>query len=517
VTKLSVVVPFYNVGQYLEECLDSLVRQTLTDFEVIMVDDGSADDSALIAKAFADRDSRFRLVQQENQGLGPARNSGVREARGEYLVFADSDDVIPDNAYELMVGSLERSGSDFASGNVLRLEGGVCNQSWLHRWLGKHSYQRTHVRKHPELLRDRTAWNKVFRRSFWDAHGFAFPAGWYEDSPVTIPAHVLATAVDVISDPVYHWRRREDSISEGRADAANLDARITVMRGVRDFLVERAPELVDSYDAVVLDIDLKILARSLPAVPEDAQDVLLDHAAELVGSMAPGVLAERPTPERLGLTLMAERKVDELHEVLNDQFVTGGLKVAQRSDGHWYADYAFLDTPGGLSSEGLNLLGSTDLTGELRPVAKIDEVVWAGGALQIKGRAHFVNIPIEDQKVQVWLRAPGRLGPAVRAMVKIERTGAEFTARIPARRLRTLQRLRQGDWKLVVKISAGSLTRKHPFGTVLGALGETDAQRELSGKVHAKLISGENRFLVRLGPPAAPVAPVVADGASDIT
>ncbi len=500
VAKLSVVVPFYNVGRYLEECLASVAGQTLRDLEVIMVDDGSADDSALIAKAFADRDPRFKLVQQENQGLGPARNSGAREATGEYLVFADSDDVIPLNAYELMVGSLERTGSDFASGNVLRLEGDVTHQSWLHRDLKKTPAERTHVSRRPELLRDRTAWNKVFRRSFWDEHDFRFPAGWYEDSPVTIPAHVLASAVDVIADPVYHWRRREDSISEGRADAANLDARITVMRGVRDFLVERAPELVDPYDTVVLDIDLKILARSLPAVPEEAQGVLLEHAAELVGSMSPAVVAARPTPERLGLTLMAERRPDELHEVLNDQYLGGGLKAVER-DGRWYADYALLDRP-------------LDLTDELRPLAKVDEVAWTGAALRIKGRAHFAGIPIAGQKVQVWLRAPGRLGPAVRAMVKIHRTGSEFTALIPVRRLKTLHRLRQGDWKLIVKVSVAGLTRKHPFGTTSGTLDDANGERQLSGKVHAKLIGGENRFLVRLGPPQEPV---VEDDASDIS
>jgi CDP-glycerol glycerophosphotransferase len=502
VTKLSVVVPFFNVGRYLEECLDSLARQTLTEVEVIMVDDGSTDDSALLAKAYADRDPRFKLVQQQNQGLGPARNSGVRVASGEYLVFADSDDVIPPHAYELMVGSLERSGSDFASGNVLRLEQGITTQSWLHREL-KTPALRTHVTRDPRLLRDRTAWNKVFRRSFWDAHDFRFPKGWYEDSPVTVPAHVLATAVDVIDEPVYLWRRREDSISEGRADADNLDARITVMRGVRDFLVEQCPELIDAYDSVVLDIDLKILARALPSVPEDKQDTLLEHAAQLIGSMSPALVAGRPAPERLGLRLLAERRPDELHEVLNDLYVGGGLKVVRRGE-RWYADYPFLDE-------------DLDLTGELKPVARIDEAEWIGGAsgtavpgrpaLRIKGRAYFAGLPVDGQKVQVWLRAPGRLGPAVRAMVKIQRRGTEFTAVIPARRLRLLHKVRPGSWKLIARVSADGLARKHPFGVAPGVLAPLPDERELTTKVRARLIGSENRFMIRLG---GPVETVVA-------
>ncbi len=80
--RLSVVVPFYNVRDYIGDCLDSIARQTWTDFEAILVDDGSPDDSAAIAKEFCARDPRFRIVEQENQGLGPARNTGVRQRRG---------------------------------------------------------------------------------------------------------------------------------------------------------------------------------------------------------------------------------------------------------------------------------------------------------------------------------------------------------------------------------------------------------------------------------------------------
>ena len=92
--RLSVVVPLYNVGEYVEPCLDSIARQTWSDFEAILVDDGSPDDSAVIAKEFCSRASRFRLVQQDNAGPGPARDTGVRAASGEYLAFVDGDDLV---------------------------------------------------------------------------------------------------------------------------------------------------------------------------------------------------------------------------------------------------------------------------------------------------------------------------------------------------------------------------------------------------------------------------------------
>ena len=86
-----------------------------------MVDDGGTDSSAAIAAAYAERDPRFKLVSQANRGLSGARNTGTRHATGEYLAFVDSDDVLPPNAYELLLGALEQTGSDFATGNVQRL------------------------------------------------------------------------------------------------------------------------------------------------------------------------------------------------------------------------------------------------------------------------------------------------------------------------------------------------------------------------------------------------------------
>ena len=95
---LSVVVPFYNVERYIEVSLESIAQQTFRDLEVIMVDDGSTDGSTVVAKSFAARDPRFRLVQQRNMGLGPARNTGARHATGQYLAFVDSDDLVDRHA-----------------------------------------------------------------------------------------------------------------------------------------------------------------------------------------------------------------------------------------------------------------------------------------------------------------------------------------------------------------------------------------------------------------------------------
>src|SRR5919199_728512 len=126
--RVSVVVPIYNVEPYLRSCLDSLAAQTYTDLEVVMVNDGSTDRSAEIADAFSARDPRFRLLEQPNRGLSAARNTGIDAASGEFLAFVDSDDIVAPAAYELLVGALDASGSDLATGNVHRLTGAGSKQ-----------------------------------------------------------------------------------------------------------------------------------------------------------------------------------------------------------------------------------------------------------------------------------------------------------------------------------------------------------------------------------------------------
>src|SRR3954454_4370995 len=227
--RVSVVVPIYNVETYLEPCLESLAAQTFADLEVVLVNDGSNDRSPAIAGAFSTRDPRFKLVHRSNGGLSAARNTGIDVATGEFLAFVDSDDLVTPAAYELLVGALDESGSDFASGNVHRLSrSGTRQARFLARTFAE-TRLKTHITRDRLLLHDRTAWNKLWRRSFWDAQGRRFPEGrTYEDIPVTLPLHFAARSVDVLADVVYYWRTRdgeERSITQRRAEARALNDR----------------------------------------------------------------------------------------------------------------------------------------------------------------------------------------------------------------------------------------------------------------------------------------------------
>ena len=230
--RLSVVVPVYDVEAWLPECLDSVLGSSYPSLQVVVVDDGSPDGSGDIADAYAARDPRVQVVHTANHGLGAARNEGLRHATGELLTFCDSDDVVPASAYALMVGTLERTGSDFVTGSIVRWEaGGLLEPPWMRR-LHAGGGLRITADDHPEILGDVFAWNKVFRRAFWDRAGLSWPEGVrYEDQPTTTRAYLLGQ-FDVVPDVVYHWRIRGDgsSITQQRSALADLTDRIATKR-----------------------------------------------------------------------------------------------------------------------------------------------------------------------------------------------------------------------------------------------------------------------------------------------
>ncbi|MFE6979234.1 CDP-glycerol glycerophosphotransferase family protein [Streptomyces sp. NPDC057682] len=406
--RLSVVVPVYNVEPFLTDCLRSLAEQTVTDLDVVIVDDGSTDDSAALAAGFAARDDRFRLVRQENGGLGHARNTGVRHCDPEsrYLAFVDSDDIVPPRAYERLLGALEETGSDLASGNVLRLRaGGRLVQSPMFRAPMATTRLRTHITRDRVLAGDRIACNKVFRRSFWDAHAFAFPVGaLYEDIPVVLPAHFLASSVDILKDPVYHWRDRPGSITAGRAVVRGVRDRVAHVQGVSEFLAEHhTPADKNHYEAHALANDLWYFMEVLPDGDDAYREAFLDRANAFLGQVDPAVLDALPLRLRLMWHLVRERRLEELLDVLvldrrePGAFAVRGLR--RRRAVHPALTRAVPDRVLRVADRDLPL------------VARLRDVTWRDGKLHLGGYAYLRNLPAGSGRAEFragWLRAGRR-------------------------------------------------------------------------------------------------------------
>lgn len=270
--RLSVVVPVYNVAEWLPACLDSVLGADLRDLEVVVVDDGSPDASGDIAERYAARDRRVRVIHTDNRGLGAARNTGLRHTRGELVGFCDSDDVVPATAYSALVGSLDASGADFVTGSIVRWEAGrLIEPRWMHR-MHEQPCRAITAAEHPEILGDVFAWNKVFRRAFWDRAGLTWPEGLrYEDQPTTTRAYLLGR-FDVVPDVVYHWRIRDDgsSITQQRSSVQDLADRIVTKRmslaSVREL---GGPAVEEMFLGRVLTGDLWRYFKEIPGCSDE--------------------------------------------------------------------------------------------------------------------------------------------------------------------------------------------------------------------------------------------------------
>ncbi|WP_165975322.1 CDP-glycerol glycerophosphotransferase family protein [Actinomadura rubrisoli] len=512
--KLSVVVPFHNTEEYLRECLESLAGQSFRDLEVIMVDDGSTDNGAVIAKELCERDRRFRLLTRGNGGPGPARNAGVSQATGEYLAFADADDRVDREAYTRLVASLERTGSDIACGNVERFDADRTWQSALHEGVFTEVRSRTHVSSYSLLIRDRTPWNKVYRRTFWQRAGLEFPEGFYEDPPVTARAHALAGSVDVLIDTVYYWRKRPGSITEDRYAWDNLSQRMRSARTVRDGLADYAPQLLAAYDEhVLVDIELRVLLEALPRTDDQNRPELLAMGAELADAISGRVVKRLPALQRLQLHLLCRRMLPELLEVL--RFIQLGLpaqtpRVRRGLRSRWYAEYPFFE-----DDEKAVPSHVYDVTDELTPVAAIDRAVWVDGRLRIEGHAyirHLDSSTEDGSRIRLWLLASNRRGlmripiqrvrrPDVTARSRqpvVSYDWSGFVAEIDPSTLRIFGRWRDVDWIPCVEIINRGVRRRRTFGNPILTNRQWPEERECATGVLVQGVAGKRRFVLQV-------------------
>jgi CDP-glycerol glycerophosphotransferase len=472
VPRISVVVPIYDVEEYLDECLRSLARQTVSDFEAVLVDDGSTDASATVAERFAEQDSRFRLLRRPNGGLSRARNTGIDAADGEYLAFLDSDDVLPPNAYELLLGSLQRTGSDFATGNVHRLTTTGCTQAGYCADAFRRGRERTHVRRFAPLLEDRTAWNKLWRRDFWDGCGLRFPDGrLHEDIPVVLPAHFQAARVDVIGAPVYHYRVRDGgtaSITQRRHELRALRDRLAAVEHVHAFITGRESlRQRRRYERTVVAQDLRYHLNLLPDVDDEYRAVFMDWAAAFLDGCRRGVCDDLPAIDRVKYHLVRAGRLEELVDLLTFQREQALGTPPRRRRGRYYGAYPVQAVP-----RSARRLGRRDQ--ELALSAHLDDLRFELGRLVLTGHAHVNALGAASPDVQAFQIAAVRAGsrralrmrlaprrlptaPARRTDLEPRLRWAGFRASLDPRTL-----LDDGDarWDLFAYARAGGLRRR---------------------------------------------------------
>ncbi|WP_168209085.1 glycosyltransferase family 2 protein [Agromyces intestinalis] len=276
---VSVVMPVHDVERYVDAAIRSVLAQGRWRVEIVVVDDASTDGTTERVRRWVARDSRVRLVEASFGDVNASRNLGIAEARGEYLAFLDGDDLMLAGALRDLVGALEASGSDFAVGGYDRLLGGRRTPPafWISEAHGQ-DRRATSAAEFPQIMVNAVQWTKVYRRSFWDAAGLAFPeGGHFQDQLVSASAYARAERIDVLARPVVSWRIRSDgsSMTQQSVRPAQVHDRFATAVGALEVLEHESTTAVHlARLGQFLGYDAAVAAAELPRMGDEAYAAL---------------------------------------------------------------------------------------------------------------------------------------------------------------------------------------------------------------------------------------------------
>lgn len=244
-SKVSVIIPVYNVAQYLPKCIDSVQHQTEKDIEIILVDDGSTDDSGAICDRYAEGDARILVLHQENSGLSAARNAGIRVATADYLVFVDSDDYIDDDLVERALSAALKNGADIVAYGYQKVteDGDVSFVYDLPADLPNGAFSLADVPS--SLLMTPSACNKLFRKSLFE--NIDFPSRvWYEDLRTIPKLYPQASKIVCLRGfyPYKYLTRQNSIMTSGNIEKTKTD-RIAAVDSVLAFY--KKADLYEKY------------------------------------------------------------------------------------------------------------------------------------------------------------------------------------------------------------------------------------------------------------------------------
>jgi glycosyltransferase involved in cell wall biosynthesis len=246
---ISIIVPVFNAAGHLAKCIDSILAQTFTAFECILVDDGSTDDSLNICKKYADLDRRIKVLHQNNAGVSSARNTGLKNCTGEYVAFVDSDDMVLPEMYEVMYANITAGIYDFVCCGF-KHKAEVYSASAI--------FGRQSQAKIVYLLEDAglfgTVWNKLFKREIIEKNHIYFPEGYSfgEDFLYNLTYFSYVNTGICINNVLYEYNSSEMSVSKNRP---NLDQSLFRFKNVNKQIFSLRENSIEQFRNRILALD----------------------------------------------------------------------------------------------------------------------------------------------------------------------------------------------------------------------------------------------------------------------
>ena len=312
---VSIILPVYNVAEFLPVCLDSLLRQTYNNIEIICIDDGSTDHCLAVLKEFAGKDRRIRVLRQDNEGVGAARNRGLEAAMGACVAFVDSDDWVDARYIEILMRGILEYKADVSSCSLIKVK-----ELGETREINTAAASFTAVS--PQVLLDhwslrRMVTGKIYRKEILSGHSFQTEIRRSEDTlfNLDVICHAEDLTAVFIDLPLYYYYLREDSVSH--------QVKMSEALGVSQWYAEHADRIEQTgYEWVFRMTAVKLaLSSRYYALFEENGSKTKKEANAVLRKLIPGMLSSIHTPFRIKMSHLAMSCMPDVYRLwrlLND-------------------------------------------------------------------------------------------------------------------------------------------------------------------------------------------------------
>lgn len=278
--EISVIIPTFNSEKYLQRCFDSISKQTFSDIEIIFVDAESKDGTVELLKNFQEKDSRVKIIQQEDRKLGAARNEGVEVSSGEYISYIDSDDFISEDFLEGLLNSIKEYNSDISMSSVVRAKGDERRK--LIEYKTSAPYE-DNIEKSKISIGDgtgRVVWNKLYKKSFLIENNLKFRENVFcEDADYTAKAVYLAKRISTTDRGCYFYFVNKNSAMRKRADKKKQQDKYVGLKLTTLFEIEKGiieQRTISKYDYNVFGLNLLRVKEKITKKEENIEYWLFD-------------------------------------------------------------------------------------------------------------------------------------------------------------------------------------------------------------------------------------------------
>ncbi len=424
--QLSVVIPCHNAAPWLTGLIWSIQSQDVDSLEILVVDDKSTDSSRRILAGLAQADRRIRVLDGPGEGPGVARNLAIEQATGQYLTFADADDIVLPGAYKAMLQTLQETGSDFVTGGYRRHRNQWVNRPRISRNVHAKDDLRVRPEDRPDVFEEPVLWNKMFRREFWDAFCGPIPAGVnYEDQPPIARAVAHASSIDVLAREVYSWRLSEEGQSRSgtKATLEDLQGRLAVTRlmwqiaqGLDEPTVAVRRALSQTMLRVWMQRDVAMYLPHFSRKPEGDpyRGLLREWARDLVAwaELYPQVWDTIDLDARLAIVLLSQGTDEQVLDLLGVQEEMGRIVPLDVRTGKIAAQYpvdlsGIEAGSGSVRADGHAADLLTPRPHDLQLQAELLSIDWLLGS----DNPGSDNIATQDCALKVLVRMPGAEAP----------------------------------------------------------------------------------------------------------